>query len=161
QCTGWYIPLLLLNLNFEPRLLMNHLKLLPTFAVVDDEPDYRELIQASFANCSCIVEGLGSLDELRKRIKTQRFEVVIVDVYLGSERGLNVIPYLLSHAPQTKIVVMTAFGTIDLAVEAMKQGASSFVVKTSDPRQIAQEVMGLIAQSDQDSHDSDPFHEYG
>jgi NtrC-family two-component system response regulator AlgB len=59
-----------------------------------------------------------------------------VDLRLGTEDGLDLIPPLLAAAPWIKIIVITAYASIDTAVEAMRRGATDYIPKPFTPAQV-------------------------
>ena len=73
-----------------------------------------------------------ALTEARKK----SFDLAFVDLRLGTRSGLDLIPELLSTSPWLKIVVITAYASVDTAVEAMKRGASDYIPKPFTPAQI-------------------------
>jgi len=66
----------------------------------------------------------------------QYFDMAFVDIRLGNESGLDLIPELLASNPGMKIVVITAYASIDSAVEAIKRGAQDYLPKPFTPTQI-------------------------
>lgn len=129
--------------------------------VVDDDPSYRELLTMLLRRRELAVEGVGDLPTLRERVLTAPPRIVLLDVFLGKEEGLSIIPFLAQNAPHTKVIVMTAFGSVDLAVAAMKMGASTFIVKTEDPDRIADEVVELAYREEPEDCESEIFLENG
>src|SRR5438552_18368654 len=73
-----------------------------------------------------------ALDLLGRRA----FEVCCLDLRLGREQGLEVLPALLRMSPGLSVVVMTAYATIETAVEAMRRGAGDYLPKPFTPAQL-------------------------
>ncbi len=69
-------------------------------------------------------------------IKQGVFDVAFLDLRLGTRNGLDLIPYLQFHSPRAKIVIITAYASIDSAIEAMRKGATDYLPKPFTPAQI-------------------------
>ncbi len=97
--------------------------------VVEDEDTVRELLDNTLTDEGYRVTTVGSGEEALKTLQTTLFDVVLLDLNLPGMHGLNV----LSAAPVTQtdaqFVIMTAFGSVDSAVEAMKLGAFDYIHK--------------------------------
>lgn len=117
-------------------------------AIIEDDQEYSTLLCTALQRHVSHIDVIADLKTLRHRIHAKQYDIVILDVFLGQEEGLSIIPYLAQHSPHTKIVVLTAFGSIDLAVKAMKNGATTFLVKSMDMLAIAKSVFDLAALPD-------------
>ncbi len=101
----------------------------PRILVVEDEDMVRELLEQTLREEGFRVTTVGSGEAALKRLESTLFDVVLLDLNLPGMHGLNV----LSAAPVTQtdaqFIVMTAFGSVDTAVEAMKLGAYDYIHK--------------------------------
>jgi DNA-binding NtrC family response regulator len=97
--------------------------------IVDDERLIRSSLERAFAAEGHATETADSAAAALAAAGRRRFDLVILDLKLPDGNGLEVLAKLLRDAPETKVVVITAHGTIDNAVEAMKLGAFDFVKK--------------------------------
>jgi DNA-binding NtrC family response regulator len=75
------------------------------------------------------VQGAKSAEEAIEFLDKEVYDVILTDVNLPEKTGLELIPFVYQHNPNVQILVMTGFGTIDVAVQAMKLGASDFLCK--------------------------------
>ena len=104
--------------------------------VVDDEANIRRTLRVCLESrghrVTCVASPPDALSEARRQV----FDLAFVDLRLGTESGLDLIPALLAHAPRLKVIVITAYASIDTAVEAMKRGACDYVAKPFTPAQI-------------------------
>ncbi|BDG04562.1 sigma-54-dependent transcriptional regulator [Anaeromyxobacter oryzae] len=104
--------------------------------VVDDEPNIRHTLALCLRQMGCEVAeaptGGAALDELRRR----PYDLALLDLRLEAEDGIEVLPRLLALRPELDVVVITAYSTIDSAVEAMRRGAKDYVPKPFTPAQI-------------------------
>jgi NtrC-family two-component system response regulator AlgB len=104
--------------------------------VVDDEPNIRKLVSISLSADRHQVTMAGDVAEAIRLAKQQPFDLAFVDLRLGTETGLDLIPKLLAESPLLGIVVITAYATVDTAVEAMRRGAADYLPKPFTPDQI-------------------------
>jgi DNA-binding NtrC family response regulator len=97
--------------------------------VVDDEPAMRMALQANFQRDGWQVEtACGATDALRK-FEQQRFPLVVTDVRMPDGDGLHVMRTVRNSSPSTAVILLTAFGNVPEAVEAMKTGACDYLTK--------------------------------
>jgi DNA-binding NtrC family response regulator len=108
--------------------------------IIDDDLDMLQLLQALLEKEGFRVETGATVSTLHAKIKQYSFDCVLLDLFLGDDTSVSVLPFLIREAPFTKVIVMTGFGSIELAVEAMQLGASSFVSKGHDPYKIVEEL---------------------
>jgi len=104
--------------------------------VVDDEPGIRRTMTLHLQSRGHRVESAASAGEALHRAGAARFDVVFLDVRLGTESGLDLLPRLAAADPQLKIVVITAYASVETAVEAMRLGARDYLAKPFTPEQI-------------------------
>jgi len=104
--------------------------------VVDDEPNIRKALSACLESeghhVTSVVDAAAALAAVRSR----SFDLAFVDLFLGKDSGLDLIPTLLATAPWLKIVVITAFAAVDTAVESIKRGAADYLPKPFTPAQV-------------------------
>ncbi len=104
--------------------------------VVDDDPSLRKSLRLTLETLGHSVtdapDGARAEDLLGRRL----FDVALLDLRLGQDHGLEVLPALLRLAPGLAVVVMTAYATIETAVEAMRRGAIDCLPKPFTPAQL-------------------------
>src|SRR5260221_1857075 len=97
--------------------------------VVDDEPAIVESLTKIFRreglNVLSATDGTAALDQLRKH----RVGVLLTDLMMPQTSGMDLLRAAKTIAPETEVVLMTAYGTVETAVDAMKEGAYDFVTK--------------------------------
>jgi DNA-binding NtrC family response regulator len=97
--------------------------------VVDDDPSMRMALSESLLSCGYQVEAaVDGADALKKFTKGQ-FDVVITDMRMPKVGGMDVLRGVKKISPRTHVIVITAYGTVNTAVQAMKEGASDFIMK--------------------------------
>ena len=99
--------------------------------VVDDEKNTREALRKAFEGSFEVYLGY-SVESAKNIFQTERMDLVLTDLRLGNESGLEVLKLCQSQVPPTPCVVMTAYGSVESAVEAMRRGAYDYVTKPLD-----------------------------
>ncbi|MDB5352171.1 MAG: response regulator with CheY-like receiver, AAA-type ATPase, and DNA-binding domain [Planctomycetota bacterium] len=113
--------------------------------IVDDEPNIRRTLQLALEAASHTVEEADSGRTALALAARQPFDVALVDLRLGQESGLDLVAPLLADLPRLAIVIITAHGSIDSAVEAMRRGAFDYLQKPFTPAQV-RAVLERVAQ---------------
>jgi len=104
--------------------------------IVDDEANIRKTVKMYLKNHGHVCTLAGSIEEALSCSKLDRFDLAFLDLRLGADNGLDLITALLGDNPELKIVVMTAYSSVDTAVSAMKLGAFDYIGKPFNPAQI-------------------------
>src|SRR5262249_45007280 len=104
--------------------------------VIDDEKNIRVTLSTCLESIGCKVTTVASPDAAMATLMRQPFELAFLDLRLGEGNGLDLIPQLLAEAPELAVVVITAYATVDTAVEALKRGAKEYLPKPFTPAQI-------------------------
>ena len=97
--------------------------------IVDDELAMRQALEASFTRAGWRVETAAGVAEALERAARQRFAVVLTDMRMLDGSGLELVRELRTRLPQTPLVVLTAYGSVPDAVEAMRSGACEYLIK--------------------------------
>lgn len=101
-----------------------------TLLIVDDEPNMRNLLTILFERDQFRVLTAGTGEEAYRLIEQHdSIDLVLSDVRLPDINGVRILQHIHALGKRTPVVLVTAYGTISLAVEAMKQGAHDFVTK--------------------------------
>jgi len=97
--------------------------------VVDDEPDIRELIDLTLARMGLATECVGSVAEANAALEAGDFQLCLTDMRLPDGDGLEIVRSITEHYPQTPVAVITAYGSAENAVAALKAGAFDYLAK--------------------------------
>lgn len=117
--------------------------------VVDDDPGFRQLLAAILQGEGYPVELASRVSEARAAGAGRRFALVISDLKLPDGDGLDVQKFFLERSPGTPFVLITAFGTVATAVEALKRGALDYLEKPlRSPDELRRLVRRALALSD-------------
>jgi NtrC-family two-component system response regulator AlgB len=111
---------------------MRHLAVL----VVDDEKNIRQALRVCLESMDAEVTEAGSAPTALEAIGRAIFDVVFLDLRIGTQNGLDLIPQLVAENPNVVIIVVTAYATVETAVEAIRRGAWDYLPKPFTPGQI-------------------------
>ena len=100
--------------------------------IVDDEADVAYSFQRVLAEEPVEVVGVTSGLEGLKRLKKEAYDLVLLDVRIGAEHGIEIFRQIRKENPRQLVIVMTAHGTAQTAIEAMKLGAFDYILKPFD-----------------------------
>jgi len=114
--------------------------------VVDDEPDLRTLCELTFAREGYDVDTAGSVAEAWACLSARSYHVVITDMRLPDGMGLDILRALETAGRPEKTVVLTAYGSPENAVEALKAGAFDYLTKPVDLRQFRSVVASALGR---------------
>jgi DNA-binding NtrC family response regulator len=101
--------------------------------VIDDETLMREYVEEAMLRAGYTVESANSGAEGVALFTSRDYDVVITDLKMMPMDGIAVVKAITAHDPQASIIVMTAYGTIETAVEALKSGAVDYILKPFTP----------------------------
>ncbi len=99
--------------------------------LVDDEPDLLSGLKRSFAKRLPDIEVLTAKDgnEALERLKQDDIDLVLMDIMMGETNGLEILDNIHTIEPELTVIMMTGYGTIELAVDAIRRGAWDFITK--------------------------------
>ena len=112
--------------------------------VIDDEPDLRTLYELTLLREGHEVRTAGSVAEARACLREERFEVVISDMRLPDGEGLEILKELAEASRGERCIVITAYGSAENAVEALKSGAFDYLTKPVDLKQFRSVVRAAL-----------------
>jgi NtrC-family two-component system response regulator AlgB len=104
--------------------------------VVDDEMNIRKTLAMSLEAEGHRVVAVSNASDAVTEATRQPFDLAFVDLRLGATLGLDLIPELLAQSPWIRVVIITAHGSIDSAVETMRRGAADYLTKPFTPAQV-------------------------
>ena len=115
--------------------------------VIDDEPDLRTLYELSLLREGYRVEAAGDLAQARQQLESHQFDAVITDMRLPDGLGLELLREMVKAQRTERCVVITAHGSAENAVEALKAGAFDYLTKPVDLKQFRSVVASAIQAS--------------
>src|SRR5580698_8338875 len=121
--------------------------------VVDDENDLRQLLAAVLGEHYDVSQA-GNGGALKKLFPLPPFDVVLLAVKLPDAHGLDLIPEIKKHWPETEVIVLSGQGTITMAVEAGRRGAFNFLSKPFENEKLLADVKCAIERKEQTEENS-------
>ena len=118
----------------------------PAFSalIVDDDPGVRQSLRLCLEAGDARVFGVGTSGGALEALERGRYDVVLLDLWLGTESGLDLLPEMLRRQPGLSVIVITAFATFESAVSAMKLGAVDYLPKPFTPDQVRHATRRVI-----------------
>ncbi len=113
---------------------------LQTVLVIDDERDIRELLTITLGRMDLQVEAVGTVADARRALAENTYDLCFTDMRLPDGNGQQIIELIAETCPDTPVAMITAYGNVDAAVNALKAGAFDFVSKPVD----IQMLRGLV-----------------
>jgi two-component system response regulator RegA len=104
--------------------------------IVEDDDAFRERLTSAFEQRGLDVRAAATVDRAEELAREDPPELVVLDLRIGSESGLGLIPTLKAIDPETRIVVLTGYGSVATAVEAVRRGAVHYLTKPADADEI-------------------------
>ncbi|HNV85255.1 MAG TPA: sigma-54 dependent transcriptional regulator [Arenimonas sp.] len=117
--------------------------------VVDDERDIRELLVLTLGRMGLRVDTAADVASAKAQLAANKYDICLTDMRLPDGNGLEVIAHLNQRFPETPVAMITAFGNVEAAVDALKAGAFDFVSKPVDLsvlRRLVQHALELNEQ---------------
>lgn len=114
--------------------------------VVDDEPDIRELLTMSLSRMDVASEAVGTIQDARRQISSGKFDLCLTDMRLPDGNGIELVRYIQADQPNLPVAIITAYGNIETAVDALKAGAFDFVskpIKLNELRNLVSTVLKI------------------
>lgn len=119
----------------------------PIVLVVDDEPDIRELLEITLNRMSIDTRAAESLANAKQLIANHKFDLCLTDMRLPDGDGLELLEHINNSGLQLPVAVITAHGSMDTAIKAMKMGAFDFLSKPIDLATLRQVVSHALQLS--------------
>lgn len=116
----------------------------PLTLIVDDEPDIRELLEITLSRMDIKVKSAGDLAQATALLAENSFDLCLTDMKLPDGDGLELVETIQKRYPNLPVAVITAHGSMDAAVRAMKNGAFDFVSKPVDLQRLRRLVSTAI-----------------
>ncbi len=106
--------------------------------VVDDERSICEVLDIAFRKQGHRVETVNSVAAARQKLQSQIYEIVISDIKMQQENGLDLLQYVRETHPDTFVILLTGYGSLETAMQALKMGAYDYIIK--NPAQYLDEL---------------------
>jgi two-component system, NtrC family, response regulator AtoC len=123
----------------------------PQVLIVDDEDTLTFLLQSELEAEGFQVQCAGDGDEAIELIRSMseqgdRFDVILLDIKMPRVGGFEVLKFVKSEAPETKVIMVTVYHDLDNAIQSMRLGASDFVSKPYDLNEILTSINRVLGK---------------
>lgn len=115
--------------------------------VVDDMRDYREMLSIILQEKGYVVHTASCINEAIKIIKSREIEIVVTDLIMKDETGIQLLKWIKENYPEIGVILVTAYGTVETAVEALKIGAYNYFIKSSNPESLIFDINKFLEKN--------------
>jgi two-component system response regulator PilR (NtrC family) len=116
----------------------------PKVLIVDDEPDIRELLEITLGRMKLDTYCARNAGEALALLQREPFDLCLTDMRLPDGSGLELVQHIQQHYPQVPVAMITAFGSLDTAINALKAGAFDFLTKPVDLTRLRELVTSAL-----------------
>jgi two-component system response regulator PilR (NtrC family) len=116
--------------------------------VVDDEPHIRELLELTLVKMGLGVASVGSIAEAKERLRSERYDLCLTDMRLADGEGLELVRHIATATADLPVAVITAYGSAENAVAALKAGAFDYVSKPVGLEQLRALIRAALSLPD-------------
>jgi DNA-binding NtrC family response regulator len=117
--------------------------------IVDDELIMRESLAGWLERDGHVIQTASSGEEALEKLQETRFDILLVDIKMEGISGLDVLHSVKESDPDVAVVMITAYGSIPTAIEAMKKGAYDYMLKPFDPNELGVLIEKIIQHQEQ------------
>ena len=119
--------------------------------IVDDEPDIRQLLEITLSRMQLEPTAVGDIKGAKAILSERSIDLCLTDMKLPDGDGIDLVSYIQSEYPDMPVAVITAYGSMDAAIKALKAGAFDFVSKPIDLTALRNLVSDALRLSKQES----------
>lgn len=128
--------------------------------IVDDEKNIRITLNHALKEIVKEIDLAENGFEAIEKLKIKKYDVVLLDNKMPKISGMQVLEFLSENKIQTSVIMMTAYGTIEKAVEAMKLGAVDFIRKPFDLKELTDKILEIQNRKNLQEENIETFEEY-
>lgn len=112
--------------------------------IVDDEQPIRQTLSFTLRRQNYDVDQASNRREALERLESNNYDLILLDMRLNGDSGMDLLRYIKKMYPQTEVMMITAFGTVATAVEAMKLGACDYITKPFNRDELLHRVKNVL-----------------
>jgi two-component system response regulator AtoC len=112
--------------------------------IVDDDPLIRHQLEALYESHSYAVDSAGTVNEALEKLKESEFSLAVVDLMIPGSDGITLTSEIRKNWPGVDVIMITGYGSIKGAVEAMRHGACDYITKPFEPDEILLAVQKVV-----------------
>jgi len=109
-----------------------HFKLL----IVDDDTNYTNVLKKILSTENYSIQTANSAENALFKVQLSHYDLVLTDLMMGGMNGIALLEQIKKESPLTEVILITGYGTVENAVEAMRKGAYSYFIKGNDPDEL-------------------------
>jgi DNA-binding response OmpR family regulator len=113
--------------------------------VVDDEPIVCHSLRRILSKQSCVVDEAFDVDSAMQKMKLNKFDLIFLDLKMPKRSGMEVLQSIKKNYPNTPVIMITGYASIETAVEATKNGAFQFIPKPFTPDELKEAALEALA----------------
>lgn len=121
---------------------------MPSILIVDDEMGMRSMLAKLFTRNKFETVMAADGRKAAEYLEAQIFDLVLTDLRLGGESGLDILSLVKRSHPETEVIIMTAYGTVETAVKAIQNGASDYITKPFKNEELVFKVNRALERQD-------------
>lgn len=133
-----------MSINSEKIANLPNAAASPHILIVDDEPDIIELLELTLARMGMEVSSAKCISDAKMLLQSRQFQLCLTDMRLPDGEGLDLVKYIVHHRADLPIAVITAYGTTENAVAALKAGAFDYLPKPVSLKQLRDLVKSAL-----------------
>lgn len=123
--------------------------------IVDDEPDIRELLEITLSRMQLETIAAANVNEAKQLLSNNAIDLCLTDMRLPDGNGIELVEHIQTHFPTLPVAMITAYGSMDAAIQALKAGAFDFVSKPIDLAMLRKLVDGALKLTQQNNQAAD------
>ncbi len=131
----------------------------PRILIVDDEPNIRFILEKTLQREGYQIESAGNGHEAIRKLERSEYELIILDLNMKPVSGLEVLNEIHKQGSESVVIILTAYSTINSAVEALRLGAFDYLFKPASPDSIRQRVREGIQYHQQTKYRNQLLHQ--
>lgn len=112
--------------------------------IADDEENIREALREALGGHGYSLDTAKNGEEALNFIQKQNYHLILLDLVLGDQDGIQVLRQVKTKSPQTEVVIMTAYATVETAVEALREGAYDYITKPIQLKRLRSYVQRIL-----------------
>ncbi len=128
--------------------------------IVDDEKNIRLTLRQALESLNVVIETAGDGKEALDRIEKRKFDLILLDLKMPGIDGMELLRRIAEGKPEIRIVILTAYGTIESAIEAVRLGVVDYIQKPFSPDQIRELVITVFSREKLDEKKSNDYSSY-
>ncbi|MBS1801971.1 MAG: sigma-54-dependent Fis family transcriptional regulator [Acidobacteria bacterium] len=114
--------------------------------VIDDEAGIRESLEVLLSLEGYVVKTANDGEQGLRTLEMENFDLILLDLALPGQSGIDLLPQIKERQPETPVIMITAYGTVENVVEAIRAGADNFVQKPWDNEKLLADIRSAVAR---------------